>query len=127
MDDTVEGEANIKDENDNADDEEDGEDGPLSKKKMKQINRLSVAELKQLVDKPDVVEVSYPLYRGTLFVMDTDVLDIIVVGYFCIRSKTPSSLESIPKYGTCSNSLESKAKISARQTRYRETTLGASW
>ncbi|KAG2174197.1 hypothetical protein INT43_004218, partial [Umbelopsis isabellina] len=53
---TVEGEANTKDENDNAGDEEDGEDGPLSKKKMKQINRLSVAELKQLVDKPDVVE-----------------------------------------------------------------------
>jgi splicing factor 3B subunit 2 len=58
VDDTIEGETNTKDENENDNDEEEGEDGPLSKKKMKKINRLSVAELKQLVDKPDVVEVS---------------------------------------------------------------------
>merc|ERR1739838_598454 len=39
-------------------DEEEGEDGDkkLSKRKLKKLNRLSVAELKQLVTRPDVVE-----------------------------------------------------------------------
>merc|ERR1719278_2276080 len=39
-------------------DEEEGEDGDkkLSKRKLKKLNRLSVAELKQLVSRPDVVE-----------------------------------------------------------------------
>merc|ERR1712070_1157887 len=39
------------------DDEEDGDKPKLSKKKRKLLNRLSVAELKQLVRRPDVVEV----------------------------------------------------------------------
>ncbi len=45
-------------EKDGGDDDEDDEEGKpkLSKRKMKKLNRLSVAELKQLVDRPDVVE-----------------------------------------------------------------------
>ncbi|KAL5533096.1 hypothetical protein ACEPAF_4872 [Sanghuangporus sanghuang] len=38
------------------DDSEKGEKKPLSKKKARKMNRLSVAELKQLVKKPEVVE-----------------------------------------------------------------------
>ena len=40
------------------DEDADGEDGEkkLSKRKLKKLNRLSVAELKQLVTRPDVVE-----------------------------------------------------------------------
>lgn len=43
---------------DSSDDEENNEDGvpKLSKKKLRRMNRLSVAELKQLVARPDVVE-----------------------------------------------------------------------
>ena len=46
---------------DDNEDEEDMEDSdqPLSKKKLKKIQRLTVAELKQLVKKPEVVEVSF--------------------------------------------------------------------
>ena len=43
---------------DDSDEENQEDGGPLSKKKLKKVSRLSVAELKQLVDKPDVVEVS---------------------------------------------------------------------
>ena len=32
------------------------EPSKLSKKKLRKLNRLSVAQLKQLVDRPDVVE-----------------------------------------------------------------------
>ena len=38
------------------DDSESGEKKPLSKKKQRKMNRLTVAELKQLVKKPEVVE-----------------------------------------------------------------------
>ena len=39
------------------DDDDDDDDKPkLSKRKLKKLNRLSVAELKQLVSRPDVVE-----------------------------------------------------------------------
>jgi len=38
------------------DEDEDGEKTKLSKRKLKKLNRLSVAELKQLVQRPDVVE-----------------------------------------------------------------------
>lgn len=46
-------------ENPEADSDEEGKesDQPLSKKKMKKIQRLTVAELKQLVKKPESVEV----------------------------------------------------------------------
>ena len=37
--------------------EEDGKAKHLSKTKLRKLNRLTVAELKQLVDRPDVVEV----------------------------------------------------------------------
>jgi splicing factor 3B subunit 2 len=53
-------EADLKKKEVNGDDsdaDENEEGGPLSKKKLKKVSRLSVAELKQLVDKPDVVEV----------------------------------------------------------------------
>lgn len=40
-----------------SDDEDKDSDQPLSKKKMKKIQRLTVAELKQLVKKPEAVEV----------------------------------------------------------------------
>ena len=39
-----------------SDDEEEGEKKPQSKKKARKANRLTVAELKQLVPKPEVVE-----------------------------------------------------------------------
>jgi len=45
-----------QDKEENSDDEE-KDDQPLSKKKMKKIQRLTVAELKQLVKKPETVEV----------------------------------------------------------------------
>ena len=38
------------------DDEKEGELPKMSKRKLKKLNRLSVAELKQLVSRPDVVE-----------------------------------------------------------------------
>lgn len=38
------------------DSEDEGEKKPLSKKKQRKLNRLTVAELKQLVSKPEVVE-----------------------------------------------------------------------
>ncbi|KAL7312231.1 hypothetical protein PS15m_008018 [Mucor circinelloides] len=44
-----------QDKEENSDDEE-KDDQPLSKKKMKKIQRLTVAELKQLVKKPETVE-----------------------------------------------------------------------
>lgn len=49
-----------KDDEEEKDEDEEKEQGdqPLSKKKMKKLQRLSVAELKQLVKKPEVVEVS---------------------------------------------------------------------
>lgn len=37
-------------------DDDDDDKPKLSKKKLKKLNRLSVAELKQLVSRPDVVE-----------------------------------------------------------------------
>jgi splicing factor 3B subunit 2 len=40
-------------------DAENKDEQTLSKKKLKKLNRLTVAELKQLVAKPEVVEVSY--------------------------------------------------------------------
>uniref|UniRef100_A0A8C6WYS7 Splicing factor 3b, subunit 2 n=1 Tax=Neogobius melanostomus TaxID=47308 RepID=A0A8C6WYS7_9GOBI len=46
-----------KDDSDDSDEEEDKNDGPkISKKKLRRMNRLTVAELKQLVARPDVVE-----------------------------------------------------------------------
>lgn len=39
-----------------SDDEDKDSDQPLSKKKMKKVQRLTVAELKQLVKKPEAVE-----------------------------------------------------------------------
>lgn len=47
-------------ENDGNDSDTENKDQALSKKKMKQLTRLSVAELKQLVSKPEAVEVSPP-------------------------------------------------------------------
>lgn len=45
-------------ENDEDDDDENKDsDLPLSKKKLKKIQRLTVAELKQLVKRPEAVEV----------------------------------------------------------------------
>ena len=38
------------------DDEGEGEEQKMSKKKLRKLNRLTVAQLKQLVDRPDVVE-----------------------------------------------------------------------
>ena len=43
---------------DDDDEDEDGKKGALSRKKYKLLHRLSIAELKQLVRRPDVVEVS---------------------------------------------------------------------
>lgn len=40
-----------------SDDEDKLKEGGVSKKKLRKLNRLSVAELKQLVKKPEVVEV----------------------------------------------------------------------
>lgn len=40
-------------------DENENDDQPLSKKKLKKLQRLSIAELKQLVKKPEVVEVRW--------------------------------------------------------------------
>jgi len=37
-------------------------EGKLSRKKMKKLQRLSVAELKQLVKRPEVVEVSFSFF-----------------------------------------------------------------
>ncbi|KAI8827283.1 uncharacterized protein EV422DRAFT_34683 [Fimicolochytrium jonesii] len=54
-----EDESNAKDGNasDSSDDDEDGKGGDkLSRKKMRKLNRLTVAELKQLVRKPEVVD-----------------------------------------------------------------------
>lgn len=46
-----------KDDSDDSEEEADKNDGPkLSKKKLRRMNRLTVAELKQLVARPDVVE-----------------------------------------------------------------------
>ena len=42
-------------------DDDDQEEKELSKRQLKKKNRLSVAQLKQLVDRPDVVEVSSSL------------------------------------------------------------------
>ena len=50
------GEVIYSDDDMPSDDEEDGEKKPLSKKKARKANRLTVAELKQLVPKPEVVE-----------------------------------------------------------------------
>lgn len=47
----------VEPENEDNSDEEEKDDQPLSKKKMKKIQRLTVAELKQLVKKPETVEV----------------------------------------------------------------------
>lgn len=47
----------VEPENQENSDDEEKEDQPLSKKKMKKIQRLTVAELKQLVKKPETVEV----------------------------------------------------------------------
>jgi len=43
---------------DEDEEDEEREDGKLSKRQRKKVMRLSVAELKQLVARPDVVEVS---------------------------------------------------------------------
>ncbi|KAI9599047.1 hypothetical protein BDF19DRAFT_381974 [Syncephalis fuscata] len=50
------GTAKAKASGSDAEEDEEDEDEPLSKKKLKKINRLTVAELKQLVTKPEVVE-----------------------------------------------------------------------
>ena len=45
------------------DEDEDEEDRPkLSRKQRRRLNRLSVAELKQLVARPDVVEVGFGFF-----------------------------------------------------------------
>ena len=41
---------------DEEEEEEDKEDQKMSKKKLRKLNRLTVAQLKQLVERPDVVE-----------------------------------------------------------------------
>ena len=41
---------------DEEDDEEAKEEPKMSKKKLRKLNRLTVAQLKQLVERPDVVE-----------------------------------------------------------------------
>lgn len=50
-----------------SDDEDKDSDQPLSKKKMKKIQRLTVAELKQLVKKPEAVEVGLLFGKGYTF------------------------------------------------------------
>jgi len=55
--DKTEKEKEPKDEDDDDDeDKDDDEEKKISKKKLKKMTRLSVAELKQLVNRPDVVE-----------------------------------------------------------------------
>lgn len=46
----------LDDEDEDMDDEKDDDKEKLSKRKLKKLTRLSVAELKQLVNRPDVVE-----------------------------------------------------------------------
>lgn len=50
--------AQRQDDSDEDDEEEEGdkEQPKISKKKLRRLNRLSVAQLKQLVERPDVVE-----------------------------------------------------------------------
>lgn len=57
---TEEGAGAGEEQNEEDEDMEDS-DQPLSKKKLKKLQRLTVAELKQLVKKPEVVEVNLDL------------------------------------------------------------------
>lgn len=56
------------DEDMDLDDSEDDVDDPLevkqSKKKLRKLNRISVAQLKQSVEKPDLVEVCYLIFKS---------------------------------------------------------------
>ena len=47
--------------------EKEGEEGQLSRKLRKKMKRLGVAELKQLVSRPDVVEVLGVMYSYGAF------------------------------------------------------------
>eukprot|EP00039_Didymoeca_costata_P018722 m.334689 g.334689 ORF g.334689 m.334689 type:complete len:578 (+) comp17412_c0_seq1:119-1852(+) len=51
------GAINADDEDSDNDDDEDNNENKVSKSKLRKLNRLTVAELKQLVDRPDVIEV----------------------------------------------------------------------
>lgn len=46
----------LQDLDSSSDEEKDNEEKQMSKKKLRKLNRLTVAQLKQLVERPDVVE-----------------------------------------------------------------------
>lgn len=73
-----------------SDDEEKESDLPLSKKKMKKVQRLTVAELKQLVKKPEAVEVIFNYKCNITFINS-----YVVVGCYSYRSKIISCIKVI--------------------------------
>ena len=88
-----------------AEDEAEGEEGEkkLSKRKLKKLNRLSVAELKQLVTRPDVVEMHDVTAKdpGLLVHLKSIRNTVPVPRHWCFKRKYLQ--------GECQNSMDQTA------------------
>lgn len=121
------------DDDDDEDDEQEAnkkKEGGLSNKKKKLERRMKIAELKQICNRPDVVEVqssfqsSEPAASSFIFA-DKNSLRIYHLssshifspipglGCNCCRSKIACISQGIQKYSTCSSALVSKAQVLA--------------
>jgi splicing factor 3B subunit 2 len=87
----------------------------MGRKKKKAVNRLTVGELKQLVRRPDVVEVSAPPSNSKS----------AVVGRHSARSAHADSPQGVPQHNRRPTPLEQQAPLLARQARHRKGCISA--
>lgn len=93
----------------------------LSKRKLKKLTRLSVAELKQLVNRPDVVEMHDVTARDPKLLVQLKAHrnTVQVPRHWCFKRKVR------PKKYTQNQTIRSfrELSVSARQKGYRKTTI----
>ena len=93
---------NVLSDEEQEEEEEDQEDSDLpkmSKKKMKKMNRLSVAELKQLVSRPDVVEMHDVTARDPKLLVNLKATrnSVTVPRHWCFKRKYLQGKRGIEK------------------------------
>lgn len=108
--------SSLDDDDDDDDDDQEAQkkkEGGLSNKKKKLERRMKIAELKQICNRPDVVEVlssfqsSYPTatnliaHQQILTLLVTFVSSLLGLGCNCFRSKIARISQSLQKYSTC--------------------------
>jgi splicing factor 3B subunit 2 len=107
--------SSLDDDDDDDDDQEaqKKKEGGLSNKKKKLERRMKIAELKQICNRPDVVEVlssfqsSHPAATNLLAHLQiltlpvTFVSSLLGLGCNCFRSKIARISQGLQKYSTC--------------------------